>query len=279
MENVGATLTTGSMETKALTVRNLNVAGAPFTQADIDDLRLFTYIIGTSTRAYVYETYIDVLYNEAPVATVTAPTEGGSITTTTRPTITWTYSDPEGDAQERYRVKIFSAAQYGAGGFSPETSAPTWDSGEVFSSATSLALPVDLDNSTTYRAYVKVADVGSSGRYSNWDNNTFTISVTAPPAPSLTVTAQQSHATGPRTQLVLVRTSSATPTTYMVIEYSDDAGVTWNNFKLVGTDLLVPSVSAYPFVNSPDGTSFTLFDYTAVPNKARRYRAKAVRTV
>lgn len=201
--------------------------GTPWTQAMIDNLQIFVQayynFFGSNAPSWqVAEMYLDVLYNEAPVATVTAPTEGGSVTTTTRPTITWTYSDPEADTQERYRVKIFSAAQYGIGGFSPETSPSTWDSGEVFSSATSVVPPFDLTNSTTYRAYVKVADTGSGGRYGNWDNNTFSIAITAPPAPFFTVTAQPSSALGPRTKLVIVRTSDATPTTYMVIEYTDD---------------------------------------------------------
>lgn len=216
----------------------------------------------------VYEAYIDVLYNEEPVATVTAPTEGSSVTDTTRPTITWTYADPEADAQERYIVKIFSAAQYGDPGFNPSTSTPTWTSGEVLSTATSKVVPIDLVNGTTYRAYVRVADAGSNGRYSLWDNNTFTINVTPPPAPALVLTPQVANADGPRTKLDITRTSDVTPTTYMVIEYSDDAGAIWKILR-----------GASKIVNSPDGTTFTFYDYEAIPGVARSYRAKAVRTV
>jgi hypothetical protein len=195
---------------------------------------------------------------------ISAPAEGGSVTTTTKPTITWTYSDPEGDAQERYRIKIFTAAQYGIGGFDPETSPNTWDSGEVLSAAVTKDVPVDLANAT-YRVYVKVADVGSSGRYSAWDFNGFTVNVTPPPAPTLVVTAQPTNADGPRTKLDLTRVAGPPATTYMVLEYSDNAGASWSIYP--GGDHIT---------NSPDGTTFTIYDYRPKSAVQRSYRAKSI---
>ncbi len=256
--------------------------GSLWTQARVDAIEMaFTGIADTNGNASLinlYKAYINVVYNEVPVVTVTGPTEGGTVTNTTRPTITWTFTDPENDTQERYQVKIFSAAQYGIGGFNAETSPNTWSSGEVLSASGSVVVGLDLTNTVTYRAYVKIADAGSNGRYSLWDNNTFTINVTAPPAPSLTVTAQPANATGPRTKLDIVRTSNATPTTYMTIEYSDNAGVTWGFLNFSGPEAY-PFVTAGSIVNTPDGTAFTYYDYTAIPGVQRSYRAKAVRTV
>lgn len=255
--------------------------GIAYTKAEVDAIECsinhINDLAGGTSTVYVYRLYLQVITNEAPVATVTAPAEGSSVTNTTKPTVTWTYSDPESNAQERYRVKIFTDAESSVGGFNPDTGAvgstgmivfPVWDSGEIYSAGTSVSVPVDLVNGTTYRAYVKVADVGSGGRYGAWDYNVFTINVTPPPAPALVVTPQPNDPKGPRTKLDLTRTSSATPTTYMVIEYSDDSGVTWNLFR-----------GAEKVVNSPDGTTFTFYDYEATPNKVRQYRAKAVRTV
>lgn len=252
------------------TARATRPDGNVWTQADIDALQAHYMsppgASGGTKSVGVQELYADVLYNERPVATATAPT--GTIANTTRPQVAWTYSDPEGDAQERSRVKVFSAAQYGAGGFDPETSTPVYDSGEVYGAGTTHDLDADLDNNTTFRAYVKTADVGSGGRYSAWSFIQFSIAVTPPPAPSLTITNQQTDATGPRTRLQIVRTANAIPTTYMIIEYSDDAGVTWKTLR-----------DASKILNSPDGTTFTFYDYESPPRKVRQYRSKAVRTV
>lgn len=250
-----------------------NPSGSPWTQANIDGLVMEFALSGIGSIRY-YELYLDVAYNEAPVTVVTGPADedggvaGNQVTSTTRPTVTFTYTDPDSDAKERDRVKIFSAAQYGAGGFDPETSAATWDSGERFTAALSCPIPIDLVNGTTYRAYVKSADAGSGGRYGAWANYTFTIAVAAPPAPTLVVTAQPANATGPRNKIDVTRTAHATPTTYMVVEYSDDGGATWAIAR-----------GGSKIMNSPDGTTFTIYDYESIPRVQRGYRAKAVRTV
>lgn len=208
----------------------MHPAGRAWTQADIDGIRLYARTPGGADAYRIYEAYVDVNYNEAPVATVTTPTEGGSVSDTTKPPIGWSYADPENDLQERFHVKVYTNADASLGGFNPEDGSigatgqvvfPVWDSGEVLSGLTSVALPIDLTNGVAYKAFVKVADAGSNGRYSTWDSNVFTINVTAPPKPSLVVTAQPTNADGPRVKLDLTRTSSATPTTYMTIEKAD----------------------------------------------------------
>ena len=134
-----------------------------------------------------------VVANERPVVTATGPVDedagvaGNQVTTTSPPTVSWLYSDPENDAQERFQVKVFSAAQYGAAGFNPDTSAATWDSGAVYSSATSIQVGTILANNTTYRAYVKASDVGSDGRPSLWSFFEFTMALPSPPIPAFSV--------------------------------------------------------------------------------------------
>jgi hypothetical protein len=91
----------------------------------------------------------------------------GSITTTARPTITWTFAG-DGLAQNRFQVKIFTAAQYGIGGFDPETSPNTVDSGVQVSTSNSWTCTVNLPNSTTYRAYVKCAQLTPGSSIVHW---------------------------------------------------------------------------------------------------------------
>lgn len=105
--------------------------------------------------------------NTAPVVTVTAPT-GTAIPP--QPTVTWSYSDADGDAQTSYRVKIFTAAQFGIGGFDPEVSPNTWDSGVISGAATSQLVGTPLAQGS-YRAYVKASDLTE---FSAWSFLAFT---------------------------------------------------------------------------------------------------------
>lgn len=114
---------------------------------------------------YWYEAYVDIAYNQAPTATATLPT--GSVTATNTPSVTWSYSDPEADLQERVQVKIFDNAVATAGGFNPDTSTYIQYSGEIFQGGNSWTT-APLASGTTYISYVRVCDVGSSGRYGPW---------------------------------------------------------------------------------------------------------------
>lgn len=178
----------GSIVTQTGAWRTSAPDGGAWTAAKVANLRarLQDNNAGGS-KPYVRELYVDVQTDIAPTVTVTAPTGAQS---TSRPIVTWTYSDPEGSAQERYRVRIFTAAQYSAGGFDPAGSGAMHDSGEVFSGSTSYTLPVDLLDGLSYRAYVVASDSGSGGRYSAWSPFIgFSMNIPTPAVPELTVTA------------------------------------------------------------------------------------------
>lgn len=153
-------------------------------QMRVRDLILPTYY----APFQVAEIYFDVVYNEIPVIAGTAPNANS---TTTRPTFSWSYSDPDGDTQERWRVKVFTAAQIAASGFDPNTSTPTVDTGEMFGSATSWTCTTDLQNGIAYRAYIFVGDANSGGRYapvtSAGPYAYTTIVISAPAVPTLSV--------------------------------------------------------------------------------------------
>lgn len=187
LETITAPLGAVTFTTYTGRARVTDPNGGPWTAVTLQNTRVAfrSNIAIAYAQCQMAAVYLDVFYNQAPTASVTAPT--GTITATTRPLISWTYADPEGDTQERYYVKLFTAATIAMPGFNADTFAPFWYSGEVYSSATSVFPSTDLPNGS-YTAYVKVADVGSNGRVSvAWATSAFTVSLTPPPAPSLTV--------------------------------------------------------------------------------------------
>lgn len=99
-----------------------------------------------------------------PSAGTVTVSPSSPVTTTTRPTIGWTYSDGDSWAQTRYRVKVYSSDQYSAGGFNPRTTVPLQDSGWVSSAAASWQLASPLENGT-YRAYVWVSKTTPNGHF------------------------------------------------------------------------------------------------------------------
>lgn len=159
--------------------------GGPWSQTHINDV-ISELRTGSDNYFDVSEVYIDVEYNEPPEITVTGPVEGSTITTG-QPVYTWTHTDPENDPQEAYRLKVFTAAQYGVSGFDPESSTAAFDSGKVFSSISSAQSSLNLANVTTYRAYVRMWQPNVSGQeqFSGWDYNQFTTDYPAPITPTI----------------------------------------------------------------------------------------------
>lgn len=256
---VDQTLGDTTIATYSGAARATRPGGGAWTQADIDALSLSmtTSSGGNWINTAVVELYVDVTYNEAPVAAITAPT--GTVTTTSAPPVAWTYTDPDGAAQERYQVKIFTAAQYGIGGFDPETSPYTWWSGEVFSNALTVT-PTPVANAT-YRAYVKVADVGSSGRYGNWVFSGFTVNVTPPPTPTIVATADTALS---RVKLDTTVGTYASGTQLVTVQRSVDGGATW------------ATVRGAAGVLTANLATFTVWDYEMPRGVSVSYRAQVV---
>ncbi len=159
--------------------------GVAWAQTSIDDLVIrISDSAGSTSRAIIYEVYADVTTTTRPTVTVTAPS--GSITNTSFPAVNWTYADTESDPQSAYQVKIYDSTAYSAGTFDPDTTTATVDTGVVNSGDAGAGLTVDLANSTSYRAYVKVAqDVNGANYFSDWAYSSFSTSLQAPNTPSL----------------------------------------------------------------------------------------------
>lgn len=196
--------------------------------------------------------------------TVTAPV--GSVTTTTRPIVEWSFTDPASAPQETYQIRLFTAAQYGAAGFDPLTSAATWDSTEITSATDrNRQITTDLVNATTYRAYMRLK-VG--GLYTAWQYSEFSMALDQPTAPILSVVHEPELG---RIALFLDAGNQPvqfTPTNSTFrVEYSDNNGVDW--FIVRGCEAVTPDANFDAIVH----------DYEAPINMARSYRAQVVANV
>jgi hypothetical protein len=161
--------------------------GEAWTQTLIDNLvvKFADNAIASGDRANLYALYVDVITTTQPTVSVTAPT--GTVTDTTFPSVVWTYADADGDAQNAYEIKVFDSTTYGGASFDEDTSTPTVSTGIVTSSNNGQTLEADLADGTTYRAYVRVAQLVNGANYfSDWAYSQFTIDVDAPATPLIT---------------------------------------------------------------------------------------------
>lgn len=256
-----ATIFATVSSTTPTTRAGLTVTGWTDPQVDAAYINV-QWIAGAGISGRLYEAYLDVRYVAIPVATVVLPT--GTVSDTNTPLVTWTDTlDTDGGPQTQYEVKIYSAAQYGAGGFSADTSTVTAGSGIVASNATSWQDTVILANAT-YRAYVRVAQtVNGTVLWSAWAFGGFTISVALPAVPTLTVTAESTNG---RIKLDLTANSGSATTDRMELQRSIDAGATWVAVRTIDSDAgLVYST-----------TTRTTYDYEAPNGTLTQYRARAL---
>jgi hypothetical protein len=190
----------------------------------------------------VYAVYLDVLYVEKPALVVDEPSASPVITT--EPTISWTATiDPDGGAQARFDVKIFSAAQYGAGGFNP-TSSPAVDASTVLTGPASSWTPSVPLADGNYRAYVRIAQiVNGAEHWSSWAYRAFTVEALKPAAPGLVVIPE--HAAG-RIRLEIEDLSTTPAADRFAVERSHD-GVTWTALRTPATGITVADPVLWDF--------------------------------
>lgn len=192
----------------------------------------------------------------APTVTAAANGPAGTVTDTTRPDLTWSYTDAQNDAQAGFQVLVFTSAFANGHNMSnPLTyasSALVARQG-VQATARGIACPVDLPNGT-YKLYVRVQD--TTTLWSSWASASWTQNVAKPTSPSgLTATVNNSTFSVALSATCNVQQNAI----YVLFEYSDDGGTTWTAVR--GADAV------------PIGTTTTATDYDAPLGGTRMYRA------
>lgn len=236
--------------------------GSAWSQALVDEImvQITDYVDGAAAVPF-YEILVDVDVATAPTATVSSPT--GTVSTTTRPDVSWAFTDGDGEAQAYYQVRVFTAAQYGAAGFDPVVSAAVWDSGEIASADTTATVGEHLASGTTYRAYVRVGKtLNGSAFWSAYAYSGFTVTLTAPTVPTLATA--YSSGTGRVTVTATGAAAAGRDSQTYIVQRSDDAGTTWETVR--NGDAVIPAGSYVA----------TLYDYESPRGITAHYRVRAV---
>jgi hypothetical protein len=194
----------------------------------------------------------------APVfSTTTAGINGtpaATTTTTHRPTLAWSYSDPLGLSQIAWQLYVYTST-FVAGHDMSDPS--VWAASATVAatgtqpSQRGIVANTDLPNNT-YVLFVRSRNYG--GVWSAWSNYTWTQTVPPPAAPTgLTATADNTNF-----RVALSCSCNTTGVTNVTFQYSDDGGVTWNEVR--GSEQL------------PVATTMATKDYDVPLGVARRYR-------
>lgn len=247
-------------------------AGAEWTKTVVDRLGLLLTPYHATTSNDVFESYVDVDLRTQLTTTVTAPT--GTITTTSQPNVNLSLSDPDGQSPTLMTIRVFTQAVYSAGGFDPATStAAVWEFSGTYTGIKQIGTP--LANSTTYRAYATVAkDFNGQSWYSAWAFSTFTISITPPTAPTISLTANatlQQYSVAVSTSAPPVGATAYAATVWRRVGSVDGGGYAaadpWE--KVYATALPL----------SAGAPAFTFVDRTPPRNRSVTYRATVTATV
>jgi len=232
-----------------------------------------------ANRAYIYDLFAD-LYCAARPTVALATTPATPIGGTSYPEINATFSalveswQDNGGAPARtevaYELKVFSSAQYLAGGFSPATSAAAW-------STQGLTAPLDYADGATpsseqvdetpdvslpngvYRIYGRGRRVFDAAQFGAWAYITVTLNVVPCPAPVLTATLDDADQRIVISATPQAATGATNPLT--TIERSEDGGATWEPVR--GATLAAGTF----------GVAMTACDYEAARGAALQYRA------
>lgn len=125
-----------------------------------------------------HELYLVINYRVAPTIVVTAPT---GLQNTPSPTISWTYSQADGDKLDHSVYKIFTAAQAAVASFDPNATVPVYQQ-TVKGNISSVQLPTSLDPNG-YWVYVQ--SYSSFQAKSIWVGRQFQVSAPSPGIPGV----------------------------------------------------------------------------------------------
>lgn len=156
---------------------------------------VYVWSVATADQDTTWGPYSDlsVVYSDStPTVTVDGPLP--LITDTTRPQVSWTYTQAESNPQLAYEVKVFTSTVATAAGFDPTTSrSATWAIAGT-GAAADVDVAIDLTNKTTYRAYVRAAQ--DHDLWSEWLYTEFYLDLEVPPPPTVVATEYLDELTG-----------------------------------------------------------------------------------
>lgn len=224
---------------------------------------LYLALFNAGGIGFLYELYWDSIYVLKPVVDSVTVSPVSPISNDDTPTIKWTTPelDPDGGAQTRYQVRTFTAAQYGAGGFDPATSAATEDSGVVTSAAKLYTIGEKLADAT-YRSYVRMGQtVNGATHWSDYSFVQYTLAVDRPAIPTIAVTPENGSGR------IKVRPNNpgggAVSTDFFLVQRSLDGGTTWEYIRTLNALALI-------------GVGVDAYDYEVPNGYSVKYRAKAI---
>lgn len=225
-----------------------------------------------SAETHVSEVIAVLYYTLPPIVAGlrVSPISGGVIATTVRPSLSWGFapgqSDIPGIQQDAFQVRLFTSSQAAVPGFDPGTSPATWDSGQIRSSAGSYQIPINLANSTSYVARVRVGNMaGGQMQWSSWAAVSFTISIppaAVPARPTVTAVADSANA---RITLTVTQSGGTPAWDHVIVQRSVDSGASWQTVRNGDTDIAA-------------GATLAIWDYETGNGQAAMYRAQAQRS-
>jgi hypothetical protein len=116
---------------------------------------------------------------------------------------------------------VFSAAEFGIGGFDAETSPATWETSGTSRTASSVVVGVDLPNDT-WRAYVRSSD--TSGLFSLWNYIEWIQNTTPPETPVLVAVAGATALDG---NTLTATATGIEPSALIGFQYRDGVDDSW----------------------------------------------------
>lgn len=140
-------------------------------------LKVFSYI-AIFDLIRCHQLFCKINYRVRPTISVDAPS--GTVYTSS-PTISWTYTQADGDPQLKSEYRIFTADQVNQISFNPDITTPVYKA-DVAGDISSVTLPTSI-NPNNYWVYVR--SYSSFKAKSVWTGRAFTVSGPAPGSPGV----------------------------------------------------------------------------------------------
>lgn len=221
-----------------------------------------------TSRPHIFEVKVDIYHTNNP--TIASGVVSGA-TTTTQPTVTWTFSQTDQIPPSAFRVVVYPSSVTVSEPL--VTAGWVYDSGVLDGATKTNKITTDLVNGTSYNVYIRgwLATDNSSNQdvATAWFSAPFTINLTPPSTPTLSSVAWSS--VNQRITGTVTGTTFSGGTYVFQVQRSDDGGTTWVNVR---------NASALtPVSNSATFTDREAKRGTASSGNTIRYRARSVGTV